>query len=374
MILTNCTLLSDDGKFIQEDLHMEGEKISHIGTKNGSGEKIDLNFAYVVAGLVDIHSHGAMNQDASDPNYEKMDILSAYYPKVGVTSWCPTTMTLSKEVLTQAVETIVAYDQPVGAKMAGIYLEGPFFHQGKKGAQAEAFLASPDLALVEHLREVSGDSIAVLALAPELEGGLDLISALKGKMTLSLGHTTADYDCAMAAFSQGATLVTHLYNAMLPMTHREPSILAAAADSGAFVELIADGIHVHPSVLRLTHRIFGKKICLVSDSIRCAGMEDGNYTLGGQDVMKKDGKVTSPSGTLAGSCVGLLEAVQNMIGFGIPPEEAFWMASATPAQVIGKFDQIGSLSVGKFADFLVLDQDFQLISTYVNGKQVYSAS
>lgn len=373
MIFTNCTLLSEEGRFIQEDLHTDQNTITHLGKQERPDSKIDLGGDYIVPGLVDIHSHGAMNWDASDPFSEKMDALSAYYPKVGVTTWCPTTMTLSKEVLTQAVETIVAYQEPVGAKVGGIYLEGPFFHKGKKGAQSEEYLAQPDLSLIAHLMEVSADSIVVLALAPELEGGLDLISALKDKITLSLGHTTADYHCAMEAFSRGASLVTHLFNAMLPLSHRDPAILGAAADSDAFVELIADGIHIHPSVLRLSYRIFGKKICLISDSIRCAGMEDGNYTLGGQDVIKKDGKVTSPSGTLAGSCVGLLDAVQNMIAFGIPPQDAFYMASSTPAQVIGKFDQFGSLSVGKSADFLVLDQNFKLKSSYVNGKKVYTA-
>lgn len=375
MMFRNGVLLGEKGSFIQENLYFQ-EKITHIGDKNSQEtdrETIDLAGDYVVPGLVDIHSHGGMNQDASDLCEEKMTILSAYYPKAGVTSWCPTTMTLSPENLRQAVATIAAYDQPVGAKVAGIYLEGPFFHEAKKGAQSGRNLAQPNLELVEELVEISGDTIAVLALAPELEGGLDLISALKGKMTLSLGHTTADYDCGREAFQRGASLVTHLFNGMLPFAHRAPGLFGAALDSGAFVEIIADGLHIHPSVLRATHQLFGKKLCLISDSIRCAGMPDGDYTLGGQPVVKNGGKVTLADGVLAGSSIGLLDAVLNMISFGLTPEDAFYAGSSAPAQAIGKFDQIGSLSVGKSADFLVLDQDFKLKSTYVNGKKVYTA-
>ncbi|MFI3249994.1 MAG: N-acetylglucosamine-6-phosphate deacetylase [Eubacteriales bacterium] len=369
MLLKNCNLLSSEGVFVKTDLQFE-EKIQKIAPNLSEENSIDLEGKTVVPGLIDIHSHGAMGKDASDGDPAAMEILSNYYARVGVTSWCPTTMTLKEETLMQAISAIKSYEKPCGAKVAGIYLEGPFFHHSKRGAQAEENLATPDVAMFERLRKHSGDNIAVLALAPDLEGGVELIKEGSKHCTVALGHTAADYDTAMTAFANGASLAVHLYNGMMPFGHRSPNVVGAAYDSGAFVELICDGLHIHPSVIRVTFGLFGKKMVLISDSLRCAGMPDGEYELGGQPIVMNDGKATLLNGTLAGSSIGLLDAVRNCISFGIPMADAFYAGSTAPALALGKGDQIGSLEVGKCADFLVLDKDLNLVSTYVDGKKV----
>ncbi len=369
MILKNGTLLTPQGKFIQTDLEFS-EKIQEMGTLSGAQTQ-DVAGHFIVPGLIDIHTHGAMGKDASDGDPAAMEVLSAYYASCGVTSWCPTTMTLQEDTLTQAIQAITAYQNPVGAKWAGIYLEGPFFHASKRGAQAEANLASPDFAMYDRLNQVSGNRISVLALAPDLPGAIDVITQAKATCALSLGHTASDYHTALSAYQAGATLATHLFNGMMPLAHRAPGLVGAAFDGQAFVELICDGLHIHPAVIRMTHKMFGEKLVLISDSLRCAGMPDGDYELGGQPIVMKNGKATLHDGTLAGSSIGLLKGVQNVISYGIPPEDAFYAGSTAPAKAIGKSDTIGSLTPGHCADFLVLDREYQLVSTYVDGKKVY---
>lgn len=380
MILKNATILTSEGNFVQSDLSFT-DTINIIGdcepafTCNGGicGMEIamDVTGHYIVPGLIDIHTHGAMGVDTSDGKEENLEILSKYYASQGVTSWCPTTMTLPEEVLLQAVKSVAAYKNPIGAKPVGIYLEGPFFHYDKKGAQSASHLALPDYGFFKRLQEASGGLVSVLALAPELKNALDVIEEVSKEVTVSLGHTTTDYDTAMEAFDKGATLVTHLYNGMQPFSHRAPGLIGAAADKNVYVELICDGLHIHPSVIRATHKLFGKKLCLISDSLRCAGMADGEYELGGQPISKNGSVARLHDGTLAGSSIGLLEGVRNVISFGISPEDAFYAGSTAPSQAIGKSDSIGSIEVGKSADFLVLDKNFNLIATYVNGNKVF---
>ncbi len=373
MILQQVKLLQEDGQFQVQDLQFQ-ETFQALGqdlAPSPGEESLSCEGMYLVPGLIDIHTHGAMGKDASDGNPQDMDILSAYYAKQGVTSWCPTTMTLPEAQLHKAVTTISAYQNPVGAKVLGIYLEGPFFHSKKKGAQAEENLALPEIGMFQRLQEASGNTIAVLALAPELEGSMDLIAHASRECTVTLAHSTADFDCATEAFRQGASLTTHLFNAMMPLHHREPGIVGAAFQEQAFAEIICDGLHIHPSVMNMAFQLFGERLCLISDSLRCAGMPDGQYTLGGQPIVKKNQVATLLDGTLAGSSVGLLEGVRNVISQGISPNRAFFAASTAPARALGKEAKLGSIAPGKYADFLLLNQDFQLIATYVNGKKVY---
>ncbi len=368
MILQQGKILQE-GRFQEKSLQFQ-ETITAIAETLPPQEEevLDASACYIVPGLIDLHTHGAMGKDASDGIVEDLDTLSAYYASVGVTGFCPTTMTLQEPELTTAVQALSSYKHPVGAKSLGVYLEGPFFHYDKRGAQSAENLATPDIDFFQRLLAL-GD-IAVLALAPELEGAMELIAFAKDHCTVALGHSTADYDCAMEAYATGASLTTHLFNGMMPFAHRNSGIIGAALDSNAYGELICDGLHIHPSVIRASFRLFGKKLCLISDSLRCAGMIDGEYQLGGQKIYKKDGVARLADGTLAGSSLGLLDAVRNCIKFGIPPEEAFYAGSTAPAHAIGKQDSIGSLELGKSADFLLLDQEFRLLCTFVEGKIV----
>ena len=321
---------------------------------------------------MDIHTHGAMGEDFSDGKADGMPTMSRYFAAHGVTSFLATTMTLKEETLTPAMHVIRDFHRPAdGAKCAGIHLEGPFLSYAKRGAQAAENLHKPDAAMFHRLNEASGNMVRLVTVAPEEEGGISFIEAVSKVCTVSVGHTTADYDTAMAAYKAGASHATHLYNGMPPLHHRDPGVIAAAFDSGATVELICDGLHIHPAVIRATHQLFGSNLAIISDSLRCAGMPDGEYELGGQPIEVKNGRATLlNSDTLAGSTSNLLEELQNVVSFGIPLEDAVTAVTLTPARAIRMDDKIGSLAVGKCADLVLLNSDLTLDSVYVDGTKI----
>ncbi len=359
-----------DGEFVPGGLEFE-EKIEEAGPAV-AGQGIDLGGSYVIPGLVDIHTHAAAGADASDGDPEGMITMSRYYAAGGVTSWCPTTMTLKEPVLTTAMEVIRDFCRPPdGAKVAGINMEGPFLCYAKRGAQAAENLHAPDVDMFCRLNEASGGQVRLVTVAPEEEGALPFIREVSRTCTVSLGHTMADYDTAMAAYEAGASHATHLFNGMPSLLHREPGVIAAAFDAGATAELIADGLHIHPSVVRIAHQLFGERLILISDSLRCAGMPDGDYVLGGQPITMADGRATlSGTDTLAGSCIHLMDALRRTVSFGIPLEDAVTAASAAPAKVIGREAEIGSLSPGTWADLVILDRSLAVLAVFINGKKV----
>lgn len=354
-------------RFVDGSIDFDGN-ITALGAPCTAG---DLNAAggYVVPGFVDIHTHGAVNADASDGSAEGLAAMADHYAAHGVTAFLATTMTLPEAQLAAAVGTVRDFRYTGGARCAGIHLEGPFLSRAKKGAQAEENLRAPDLAMFHRLYDRSGGGVKLITVAPEEPGGLAFIREASRSCVVSIGHTTADYDTAMAAFDGGATHATHLYNGMPGLHHRAPAVIGAALDSGASVELICDGFHIHPAVIRATHRMFGEKLNLISDSMRCAGMPDGFYDLGGQRVTVKGGRATLPDGTIAGSSISLLDAVRNVVRFGLPLEDALYAAAAAPADAAGLSD-VGRLAVGKRADLLVLGQDLSLRAVFVGGKRI----
>ncbi len=358
-----------DGRFVEGGIEFN-ETVTAAGPHITGGE--DAGGCYIIPGLVDIHTHGAVGADVSDGLAEDLPALSRYYARGGVTAWCPTTMTLKEPVLTAAMEVIRDFDRPEdGARVAGIHLEGPFLSYAKRGAQAAENLHAPDAAMFRRLNAASGGLVRLITVAPEEPGALDFIREISGECTVSLGHTTADYATAMAAYEAGATHATHLYNGMPSLLHREPGVIAAALDSGATVELITDGLHIHPAVVRLTHRLFGEQLVLISDSLRCAGMPDGDYELGGQPITMKDGKATlTGSDTLAGSSIHLMDGLRRAVSFGVPLEAAVTAATLTPAKAIRMEQELGSLAPGRRADFVVLDEALNLKSVHINGKRV----
>lgn len=329
--------------------------------------RVDAKGGYLIPGLIDAHTHGAMGEDFSDGRTEGFSTLSSYYARGGVTGFLATTMTLPKDRLLSACRAVKEF-RGTGAKCLGLHLEGPFLSEHKRGAQAKEFLQTPDLRLFETLCEASGDRVKLLTVAPELDGAMALIKEASKSCTVSIGHTEADYETAKRAFEAGARRVTHLFNAMPPFLHRAPAVLGAAFDCGADVEIISDGLHLHPSTVRMAFALFGDKLNLISDSMRSAGLSDGVYELGGQEVFVKGGKATLKDGTLAGSSVHLMDAVRRAVSFGIRKEDAFFAASAAPCRSLG-IEGRGKIEEGYFADLVLLGEELDVKSVYLCGKK-----
>ena len=365
MLIKNAKILIGKA-FLGADIQFD-ETITAIGKIEGPAD-LDAQGCYVVPGLVDIHTHGAMGEDFSDGRRPGLQPLADYYAAHGVTSYLATTMTLKEETLTPAMHAIRDFRPAGGAKCAGVHLEGPFLSYAKRGAQAAENLHKPDAGLFHRLNEASGGQVKLVTVACEEEGALPFIREISQVCTVSLGHTTADYDTAMAGFSAGASHATHLYNGMPSFLHRAPGVIGAAFDAEASVELICDGLHIHPAVIRATHQLFGDKLNLISDSLRCAGMPDGDYELGGQPIVVKNHRATLLDGTLAGSSISLLDAVRNVVRFGLPLAEAVYAASAAPAKAVGL--DAGVIAQGKAADLVVLDRDLNLKAVFVDGQRV----
>jgi len=338
---------------------------------------LDASGCYVIPGLVDLHFHGCLGEDFSDATPEGLSVMADYELSRGVTYICPAGMTLGEDQLMKICQNAAQHKQNVmhGAELVGVHLEGPFLSEAKKGAQNGAYLRDPDPALLERLQQASQGLVKLVTLAPERPGALEFISKAKQLgVTVSLGHTTADYATASAAYDAGARHATHLYNAMPAFGHREPGVIGAAFDHPETrVELICDGVHIHPAVVRATFRLFGKeRMVLISDSLRAAGMPDGQYTLGGQDIMVKGNRGTLMDGvTLAGSVTDLMGCVKTAVSFGIPLEDAVRAASYNPARVLGIDTKAGSLDAGKEATLVLLNEkDLSIHSILQRGKLV----
>ena len=354
--------------FVNADIEFD-KIITAIGPLEGEAD-FDAEGCYVIPGLVDVHTHGAMGEDFSDGKPEGMQPMADYYAAHGVTSFLATTMTLKEETLTPAMHVIRDFERKGGAKCAGIHLEGPFLGYAKRGAQAADNLHKPDVALFDRLNAASGGMVKMVTVACEEEGGMEFIADVSKKCTVSLGHTSADYDQAMEAFARGASHATHLYNGMDGLHHRKPGIIAAAMDAGASTELICDGLHIHPAAIRVAYKLYGEKLNLVSDSLRCAGMPDGDYELGGQPITLSGGVARlTGTDTLAGSAISMLDGLRNVVAFGLPLTDAVYSSTTAPALAVGLTDT-GSIEVGKCADLVVLDKDLNLVAVYVDGQPV----
>lgn len=373
MIIKNGKVLDKSFHFVDADVLVKDGKIVKIGKVCTCGEEevIDAAGKYVIPGLVDIHTHGCGGVDACNSNKEIIDTLSYTQGKAGITSFCPTTMTIPEEELLATMKTIGDYKKagnPAGADVAGIYMEGPFIDEAKKGAQRADCIKAPTVEFFDKMNEASGNIIKVVTVAPEKEGALEFISAVKDRVKVSIAHTSCDYDCAMDAIHAGAGHITHLYNAMPGLTHRAPGVVGAAANTNVVTELICDGIHIHPAVIRLTFKVMEGRVNLISDSMEATGMPNGEYQLGGQKVFVKDKKATLADGTIAGSSTNLMDCMRNVVKFGIPLPEAIKSATLIPATEIGMQDKIGKIDIGNDADILVLDNNLEIDTIIMKGK------
>ena len=375
MVFKNANIFTEDFRFVKGGFTVEDGRFGKVFEGDCDCEGVDLGGATVIPGLIDVHNHGNSNADFSAGSYEGVARMAAYLGANGVTSFAPASMTLPYDVLAKAFDTAKQLHEakPKGSsKLAGIQMEGPFFSEKKKGAQNGAYLKLPDYDAFEKLFNGCGGLVKIVDVAPELEGAEEFVAKASKLCTVSIAHTDSDYEHAKAAIDAGVTHLTHLYNAMPPIHHRKPGVIGACAENKKVrAELICDGIHVHPSSIRMAFSLFGaSRIVLISDALRCCGMPDGTYELGGQAVYLKGKTCTLADGTLAGSVTNLFDCMRNVISYGIAPEKAVRAATWNPACALGLEDEIGSIAPGKCADFVICDADLNRKAVYIDGELV----
>ncbi len=373
MLFKNASLFLD-GRFVPGAFRVEEGRFAAIYDADPAEDGIDLGGAKVIPGLIDVHSHGNSGADFSDGDYDGLRRMAAYYARNGITGFAPASMTLPYETLAAAFATAqrLHEEAPAGcARLLGIQMEGPFFSEKKKGAQNGEYLRLPDFEAFQKLYDGCGGLVRIADVAPELPGAADFIREASRLCTVSVAHTDACYEDAKAAFEAGASHVTHLFNAMPPIHHRKPGVIGAAAEREDVVaEVISDGQHLHPSIVRMAFRLFPGRVCLISDSLRCCGMPDGEYELGGQQVFLQGGIARLADGTIAGSATNLFQCMRRAISFGVPEAEAITAATLTPAREIGADALAGSLTVGKYADFVVCDQELNALGVWLGGNKL----
>lgn len=373
MLLIHANYLDEDFRLVQGDIEIEDGKILRVGKDLPRKEEdlaVDCAGSYtVVPGFVDVHIHGCAGADTCDATREALEAMAAFLLAHGVTSFCPTTMTTSRETIQAALlaaKDMMDHPMEGGARVVGVNMEGPFIAKERKGAQKEEDILPPDFPLFHQFYEESGGIVRLVDVAPEQPGGLDFVEKASQLCTVSIAHTTADYDQAKAAFDKGVTHATHLFNAMSGLHHRKPGVVGAVFDdSRVRGELICDGFHIHPAVLRAAFRLLGDRALIVSDSMRANGMPEGEaFDLGGQMVTVHQGKALLPDGTIAGSVTNLHQEIKNLVSFGVPFEQAVKAATLLPARAIGLDGEIGSIAPGKRADLVVLDENLDIAAVY----------
>ena len=371
MVFFNGNIFNGFG-FVPGGFEVVDGRFRSVLEVDDSAGGVDLKGAFVIPGLIDLHNHGNSGADFSDGDLEGLKAMGRFLLKNGITGFAPASMTLPYPVLEKAFSTAKDYsdNRPAGgARLLGIQMEGPYFSEKKKGAQNADYLKLPDFEGFKALYEGCGGLVKIVDLAAELPGAVEFTQKARELCRVSIAHTDASYEQASRVFAAGASHVTHLFNAMPPIHHRKPGVIGAAAERECVVgELICDGLHVHESVVRMAFKLFPGRICLVSDALRCCGMPDGEYELGGQQVFLKDSIARLEDGTIAGSATDLYRCMLNAIDFGIPAAEAILAATLTPAIQLGWGDELGSIEEGKLADFLLCDEDLALKQVFIGGK------
>ncbi|MGM9957229.1 MAG: N-acetylglucosamine-6-phosphate deacetylase [Peribacillus sp.] len=389
MILKNITIYSERKRIECGFLMAKDGKIVAFGSMDDindlefKGEVIDFHALpdyKVIPGMIDIHIHGVNGADTMDATQEALKRMAAALPMEGTTSFLATTMTQEPEAIENALMNAGQYiddHQPPGmAEIVGIHLEGPFVNPKMAGAQPAQYMIDPDIHIFKKWNELSNDHVKVVTLAPEQPGGSELIRYLKEHgIVASIGHSDATYDEVDQAISDGATQVTHLFNQMKGLHHREPGVAGAALLRDELkAEMIMDGIHVRPEIIKLAYKQKSKEgLLLITDSMRAKCLKNGTYDLGGQDVTVKDGKAVLADGTLAGSILKMGQAVKNLLSYtNCPLEDAIEMAALNPAKQLQLDDRKGSIKVGKDADLVILNEENEVVMTICRGEMAYS--
>lgn len=369
-------LLNDSFQFERADLLTEGEQIAKIGDCNDETAFIDASNCYVVPGLIDTHMHGAQGKTFLDFEQSTYETIAAFEAKNGTTSLVPALSAAKTEKLIGAISYLRGCAEslpPHCAAIYGIHLEGPYFSEKYKGAHLPENIRTPDIDELNRFLHAAGNMLKIMTLAPELTGADAVIKrACEANVCVSAGHTDASYEEMQHAFSVGVTQGTHLFNAMRPLSHREPGTVGALlAEQDIKCELICDFVHIHPEIIKLVYQIKGRaKINLITDSEIAAGMPDGEYEVNGRTLHVQDKKIYTEDGSLAGGYACLIDCVRNLVSIGIPLEDACMMASKNPAQTVGIFQKIGSLTPGKIADVLVLNRDLSIKCVVMRGMRI----
>lgn len=374
-----------NGKLILKDRIVEGKALLYTDVIEGivdadkvpaGAEIIDAAGKYVAPGLIDLHIHGYLGKDVCDGSEESMRTICQGIVKNGVTGFLPTTMTVDMQVIVKALETCRALKEESktwdGTTILGVHAEGPFINTKKKGAQNPAYILKPDAEFVKEYADI----IKIISLAPEMDEDFAEISKMRKDtdVIVSMGHTDADYDTAMASTNVGVRHVTHLFNAMSPLAHRNPGVVGAALNSDVTVELIVDTFHVNPALYNMIYKLKGDKLCFITDCLPAGGLPEGEYTLGGQKFVSKGIECRLPDGTIAGSILALNKGVWNVYtNSDIPLYECVNCASLNPANAIGLGATKGSLEVGKDADIIITDSEFNVEKTIIGGTVRYGA-
>ncbi len=376
MFYKNARIFTSDFQFHMGAFEVKDGLFGEVLPENVPADAIDLQGATVIPGLVEVHSHGNSGADFSDGDYEGLKAMAKYYAQCGATSFAPASMTLPYDVLSKAFATAkqLKEEAPEGyARIMGVQMEGPYFSYKKRGAQNADYLKEPDFDGFKKLYDECDGLIRIVDIAPELPGAAEFVARAKDLCTVSIAHTDCTYDDAKAAVDAGVTHLTHLYNAMPGIHHRNPGAIPAGVENpNVQAEIICDGFHIHPASVRLAFTMFRNRMILVSDSGRCAGQDEGyQFDLGGQ-MAEIRGGVAKLVGTdtIACSASNMWACLTNTISWGVPEEEAVRAASYNPAKALGAQDKIGSIETGKYADFVITNADYSEKRVFIGGKEI----
>lgn len=350
------TLCVKDGRIAPED----------------SGELVDIGGKRIIPGMIDIHTHGHGGFESTEVDAAGMTAMAKSYASVGTTSFMATMMSQPLERLERCVDSALAARGGEGANILGVYLEGRYISVAKKGAHDPKYIAKPDPDELESLIKRAGSLVFYTICAPDVPGTKELVERAKKLGALvAIGHSNATYEECAECIGWGADSFTHLYNGMSGFSHRAPGCVGAALANDTYVELICDGVHVAPAAVKVAYRAKKDKLILITDSAPAAGLPEGNYKMGGADVVVRDGAVFLTDGTLTGGSISLFEAMKNLTRFaGIALEESIPTATEHPAKLLGVYGDVGSLEVGKRADFIVLDDKNDISAVFVGGEKI----
>lgn len=368
MIIKGSYIFLDDG-FKKIDMQINNGRFVSLKEEINSSDSVVLDETIIIPGLVDIHTHGAIGFDFSDCNSNEMKQMSEFYIKNGITSVLPTLVTLSECEYEKQIPRILDNINE-NSTFIGINLEGPFISKDKKGAHNEQNISKINLEYVKRLSDLSKGYLRLMTVAPELPEFNELFNYSMDKFLISMGHTSCDKEQAVSAINLGVKNVTHLFNAMEPMHHRKPSLIGASLEYPIYKEIICDGIHVDDSILKGLYRSFPEEMIMVSDSISACGLGDGEYKLGGLDVIVNNRKATLYDGTIAGSINTLFDGIRYLSNIGVKLEDAIKSASINPARALNMENEIGSIRVGLKADFIVCDKDLNILNVFKNGVKI----